>query len=124
MILEDQYKDLFQDFLVLAKEHFEFEQIPEINFVHKFEGYNSFGGYDSESKLIHLAIANRHPLDILRTLAHELVHHSQDLHGRLYDGAGETGSEIENEANAVAGVVMRKFNHTFPQYFDLKPIIA
>jgi hypothetical protein len=34
-----------------------------------------------------------------------------------------TGSTEEDEANAEAGVIMRKFNQQFPQYMELKPII-
>jgi Zn-dependent peptidase ImmA (M78 family) len=47
--------------------------------------------------------------DILRTLAHELVHHKQNLDGRINYESGETGSDIENEANAKAGVLLRDF---------------
>jgi hypothetical protein len=47
--------------------------------------------------------------DMLRTLAHELVHHKQNVEGRIYNDSGETGSEIENEANAKAGVILRNF---------------
>lgn len=39
------------------------------------------GGYDPENEEIHLYITDRHPKDILRSFAHELVHHSQKLLG-------------------------------------------
>jgi Zn-dependent peptidase ImmA (M78 family) len=47
--------------------------------------------------------------DLLRTLAHELVHRKQSEDGRIDYNSGKTGSEIENEANAMAGVLLRKF---------------
>ena len=47
--------------------------------------------------------------DILRTLAHELVHRKQDEDERIDYNSGDTGSEIENEANAKAGILLRKF---------------
>jgi len=47
--------------------------------------------------------------DILRTLAHELVHRKQEEDGRLTPTSGETGSPIEDEANAMAGVLLRNF---------------
>jgi hypothetical protein len=47
--------------------------------------------------------------DILRTLAHELVHRKQEEDGRLDIKSGETGSPIEDEANATAGVLLRNF---------------
>jgi len=54
----------------------------------------------------------------LRTLAHELVHRKQQLEDRLYVGAGDDGSDIENEANAEAGVIMRKFGKANPIIFE------
>lgn len=47
--------------------------------------------------------------DILRTLAHELVHHMQNLDDRLQDNSGDDGSPEENEANALAAVIMRQY---------------
>jgi hypothetical protein len=38
-----------------------------------------------------------------------LVHHKQNLDGRIDYESGETGSDIENEANAKAGVLLRDF---------------
>lgn len=39
------------------------------------------GGYDPEAQEIHLYITDRHPKDVLRSFAHELVHHMQKLQG-------------------------------------------
>jgi Zn-dependent peptidase ImmA (M78 family) len=47
--------------------------------------------------------------DILRTLAHELVHRKQEEDGRLDINSGKTGSPIEDEANAMAGILLRNF---------------
>jgi hypothetical protein len=52
---------------------------------------------------------NRNLADILRTLGHELVHHKQNLDGKINAQSGITGSDEENEANAKAGVLLRKF---------------
>jgi hypothetical protein len=54
--------------------------------------------------------------DILRTLAHELVHHMQNLNGDELNG--DDGSGIENEANAMAGVIMREFGRENPEIFE------
>jgi hypothetical protein len=77
-----------------------------------------FGGYDIESNSIQLALKDRHPADILRTLAHELVHYKQNTTHGLHDRSGLTGSPEENEANTKAGVIMRHFNKRFPQYLE------
>lgn len=39
------------------------------------------GYYDPESNEIHLYVTNRHPKDVLRSFAHELIHHEQNCSG-------------------------------------------
>ena len=43
--------------------------------------FGKTGGYDPDNQEVHLYITDRHPKDILRSLAHELVHHAQKLQG-------------------------------------------
>ena len=69
----------------------------------------SFGYFDPSSKKIWVYVKNRNMADILRTLAHELVHRKQEEDGRLDINSGKTGSPIEDEANAMAGVLLRNF---------------
>jgi len=69
----------------------------------------SFGSFNPNNDKIWLYVKNRNMADLLRTLAHELVHRKQAEDGRLEPNSGKTGSEIENEANAQAGVLLRKF---------------
>jgi cytidyltransferase-like protein len=78
--------------------------------------YKSFGGYIPSEEKILVVVHNRNMADILRTLAHELVHHMQNLNGDELDG--EDGSNTENEANARAGVIMRKFGRENPEIFE------
>jgi pyrimidine deaminase RibD-like protein len=114
----------FEDFLPLAMSVLEIDKLPPIKIVKDVPGSQpSFGGFDQNSGIIYLQITNRHPLDIFRTLAHELVHFKQDTEHKLDDGSGETGSPIENEANATAGIVMRHFNKKYPHYLSHKPLI-
>jgi len=79
----------------------------------------TFGQYDPDAKSIKLVTGGRHPVDVLRTLAHELTHHKQNLEDNLPDGAGETGTPQENEANSEAGVVLRNFSQENPEYLGL-----
>jgi hypothetical protein len=82
----------------------------------------TFGRYVPETNVMILSVADRHPMDIMRTLAHELVHRNQDEHEPMPDHAGETGSEWENEANARAGVLMRSYGEQNPDTFDKKAL--
>jgi hypothetical protein len=82
------------------------------------EHNQSFGRYDPASHTLNVSLPNRHVLDVLRTVAHELVHCSQNQqHGQLPDDAGETGSRWENDANARAGIIMRDWANSHPEHF-------
>ena len=78
----------------------------------------SFGINTPETGINRVVAANRNLADVLRTLAHELVHEKQKQEGRLHMGAGNDGTEIENEANAEAAVIMRKFGKANPIIFE------
>lgn len=54
------------------------------------------GNYDPERKIVRAFINGRHPKDVLRSIAHELIHHSQNIEGRLGNGA-YSGEEIIND---------------------------
>jgi GNAT superfamily N-acetyltransferase/predicted nucleotidyltransferase len=84
--------------------------------------HHSFGSFHNGDQIIRVCITNRHPMDIMRTLAHELTHYKQWLDGKITDRSGETGSPIENEANATAGVIMRDWGKLHPDMFKEVPI--
>ena len=75
----------------------------------------TFGTYRPDTNEIVIVKGNRHIADVLRTLAHELVHHKQREEGKPADG--RDGSPVENEANAVAGELMRKFRYVRPELY-------
>jgi Zn-dependent peptidase ImmA (M78 family) len=78
----------------------------------------SFGYFSPNDNKIWVYCANRNMADILRTLAHELVHRKQDEDGRINYESGKTGSEIENEANAMAGVLLRDFGKQHEEIYQ------
>lgn len=121
----DQVVKDFGRFLQLCKEELELEKLPKIKWItdgshHK--KHHSFGSFHNEDQILYVEITDRHPIDIMRTTAHELVHYKQYLENRIKPGSGDTGSDIENEANAVAGIIMRHFDDANPEAFDYKPI--
>jgi hypothetical protein len=64
-------------------------------------------------------VKDRAIIDVCRSIAHELVHHKQNIEDRLNDvqADGEDGSPIENEANAVAGIIIRKYGKLHPELY-------
>lgn len=128
MILEDMaHEQMVQkhvnDFMNHAKEHLGVDQLPNVELINNkkmAQENTSFGGYYPGEKVIRVNIAGRHPADILRTLAHEMVHYRQDINGDLenVEMAGETGSTFENEANSEAGVMIRNYGRTKPSIYE------
>lgn len=119
--------DAVRDFLPVAIESLGLKSLPNITFSKNVKSKHdqpTFGVYhhDTASKLIEIDIEERHPIDVIRTLAHELVHYKQDLEGRLTSNSWKTGSSTENEAHEKAGVMMRIFNKKFPHYLKLQAI--
>lgn len=107
---------IIDDFISYCIGRLGIEGQPQIQFVSDREWAatnRSFGAYDPQTDSITIYVGNRNLADSLRTLAHELVHHRQRELGKIQDGtAGQTGSPIENEANALAGVLMRDYGKT------------
>jgi len=122
---KDTYKILF-DFVRFAAEDLDLRSLPKFDFAFDTKRsveHKSFGGYAPGNEHITITVKNRHIMDICRTLAHELVHYSQDLKNELEDdGAGATGSPQENEANARAAVIMRNWGKLHPEFFDKEAV--
>lgn len=109
---------LFVDFCI---EQLDIKQKPVIKFKRDpaWSARNkTFGRYNAENNLLEVSLSNRHVMDILRTVAHELTHKKQFEIAELPDNAGDTGSKWENEANAKAGVLMRNYAQLHPEYFE------
>ena len=61
---------------------------------------------------------NRALVDVMRSLAHELVHHKQWEQGRLNVKPPDIGGEIEDEANAKAGQFIKMFAKSDQTIYD------
>ena len=96
------------------------EPLPEIEFVDDdMENADNFFGktayYDPNKRVIVLYTCNRHPKDIMRSFAHEMIHHIQNLEGRLENIAtndtNEDGDlpEIEREAYENGNMTFRNW---------------
>ena len=84
--------------------------------------------YDPQSLEIHVFIDGRHPKDVLRSIAHELIHHRQNMEGRLdtggYSGPGyylenDELKEVEHEAMLEGNATMREYEDTV-KYKNIK----
>jgi predicted nucleotidyltransferase len=124
MFLEDEPTDteaVVRDFIDYAADRLGITQLPQIE-LHTDPEWSSkshsFGRYTPETHTLEVSLVNRHVMDILRTTAHELAHCRQNQDQALPDEAGETGSDWENQAHAVAGVIMRDWADRNPTMFE------
>jgi Zn-dependent peptidase ImmA (M78 family) len=117
VMYESHENDFIKPFLPFVKEYLQVNQLPTIKVVDRIPGADgtTFGCYRQEEETIYIVSKGRHPKDVLRTLAHEIVHYKQDLQDVLDNDSGITGSEEENEANATAGVIMRNYSEQNPE---------
>ena len=84
-----QSEDLFHSLGKFAQGRFGFKKRPVLNLISDEDNANKPLGktayYDPQSMSITIYTDNRHTKDILRSLAHELVHHTQKENGMLND---------------------------------------
>lgn len=116
-----QFESVLEKFLTFLKKELKFYYDIPIILVDDvdFSKDNKTFGMMYTDKIV-ISIVNRHPIDILRTVAHEYIHHKQLVDGKKLNG--NAGSTTENEANAKAGEILRKYGSLHPELFDLIPI--
>ncbi len=102
--------DLLQDFVVFACK--DLQCMPcDIDIVNGREGSSlkTTAQYDPNNHHVMVNAKNRHFGDVLRSVGHELVHHKQNLSGELEGPIQDVGGDIEDEANARAGAMLKSF---------------
>ena len=133
--MTDTLMPLIKQFLPYAQEKMGFEKPPALflrsdaqNAVNPL-GKTAF--YDPQAKSITLYITKRHPKDVMRSLSHELVHHTQNCNGKFdnVDG-GEMGEgyaqnndhlrEMERQAYEIGNLCFRDWEDSIKNtiYFE------
>jgi hypothetical protein len=115
-------EEILKDFIDFCVKELKIDQLPIIKLRKDPQWpvtHKTFGRYINDKNLLEVAWGQRHIMDVLRTVAHELTHrHQHERDGaRMDNTAGETGSPWENEANARAGILMRDYARLHPDYF-------
>lgn len=85
--------------------------------------------YDPQEKLVMLYARNRWPKDVLRSFCHEMIHHNQNLEGRLANDA-YSGQEIinddrlmklEEEAYLKGNIMFRSWTESMQKQIESEP---
>ena len=98
------------------------EPLPGLEFVDgDTENARDFFGktayYDPINKVIVLYTEGRHPKDITRSYAHEMIHHIQNLEGRL-EGIETTNTQEDDYLNDIEAEANLKGTMTFRNWTD------
>ena len=119
--LNDDKKDKLNSFVKFVKKELEIEKVPTISIQANRDGLKTTAHYDytKENKIVRVYGKNRALVDIMRSVAHELVHHKQFEEGRL-DGPQppDIGGEIEDDAIAKAGQYIKMYAKIDPTIYD------
>ena len=98
----DVLKPLIKQFLPFAQEKMGFERPPRLFLKQDAENaanpLGKTGFYDPQAESITLFITGRHPKDVMRSLSHELMHHTQKCNGEFenVENMGEQGYAQNN----------------------------
>jgi hypothetical protein len=115
------YKSLIKELTkYMIKDGWNIQPLPKVVFKHgDTENARDFFGktayYDPNTKTIVLYTEGRHPKDIVRSFSHEMVHHEQNLDGRLGDiyttntQEDDRLNDIEKEANLNGTMTFRNW---------------
>jgi len=117
-LLSENTIDKFIDF---GKEYLSLSDDFKVILTDKKEDVETLGNYNMDSNTIKVISKNRAVPDIIRSIAHEMVHHQQNYRGDLKRNPeeGDDGSPWEDEANAKAGTMVRKFGKLNPGIYEL-----
>ena len=120
-VINNINEGIVEDFIEFGKRELSLGDDFKINLTDNTDSVETLGNYDVDGKEITVVKKNRAIPDIIRSIAHEMVHHNQNVRGDLKGnrGEGEKGSPWEDEANARAGSLVRQFGDDNPEIYDL-----
>ena len=93
-----EFKKLLVSLTMYMMDHINIDPLPNVEFVEDDNknaddllGKTAY--YDPNNQTIVLYTYNRHPKDVLRSYAHEMIHHKQNLEGKIQNIQGQNINE-------------------------------
>lgn len=117
--IDKKKKDLIIRFVIFVSQNLSLDKKCKIYLsANRNKHLETTASYNPNNDNIWIYVKNRNMLgDILRSLAHEMMHFKQKLRGELHPESGTDGSPHENEANTFSGIMLRKFGRMFPEIY-------
>jgi hypothetical protein len=101
---------ILKQFLLFCKKKLDIKTEIKLYLIPKKNDFNiTTGGYNINDKSIYIVFEGRQIADIMRTIAHELVHQKQDNNGELNGKIPDIGGIIEDTATAIAGRLIKLY---------------
>ena len=118
--LRNLSEDKIDDFVDFVVGDLDLDNDFSVNITSDSDDVETLASYDINDKEVTVLGKNRALPDIIRSVAHELVHHKQNERGELTGRKeeGEDGSPWEDEANAKAGEIVRKYGRENPEIYN------
>ena len=110
-------KEDYENFVDFAHKELKIEKDCPIDVETEKSTEYTTGNYNINDRKITILDNGRKLADILRTIAHELVHHKQNELGMLGGPIPEIGGPIEDQANAYAGRLVKKYGKQTPNLY-------
>ena len=113
-------EDKIDDFVDFVSGDLELEDNFTVDITNDSDDVETLASYDINNNEVTVLGKDRALPDIIRSVAHELVHHKQNERGELTgrQEEGEDGSPWEDEANAKAGELVRKYGRENPEIYE------
>jgi hypothetical protein len=123
-IVESTFRDheaQLRDFVAWCVDQLDIQEaLPKIRFQDAKEGPDQHrtGYYDDAQDTMWIYTGNRNLIDIMRTVAHELAHRKQHEDNMVHGNQAYPGSPIEQQADAVAGYLMKLYGKANPEIIE------
>ena len=111
-------------------ENIDIRPLPKVRFVDDEANASKVLGktayYDPQNCAITLYITDRHPKDILRSFAHEMIHHMQNMQGRLGNISTQNVNQddnlkgLEEEAYQLGNIMLRSWENSQDKIDEVK----
>ena len=118
-LFDTTQNEVVKEFVKFIRKQLPLQKDTTVTFLEKRDHSMTTGVRRPNSEIFVLT-SKRLLIDVLRTLAHEWVHEYQHQKMGLKDDqpVQDIGGKVENMANALGGIMVKKFEKEFPKHED------
>jgi uncharacterized lipoprotein NlpE involved in copper resistance len=111
---------VIRDFVKYVGRKLHMEELPRVKISRdaRFSlDHKTFGIYLPDQRMFTVEVHGRNIIDVLRTVAHEMTHHKQNE-----DASTKSHTDLEIEATAAAGMLIKLYANDRPELYAQKPL--